>query len=181
VTVRLSDTPVAVASVQVSAALRPSDPDSTDDPDSQSRFSALRSFDILACDATVDGNTCADDEAEFDIVYRSAADAFPGVRPRPAAPDLTLRGFDVADVRATHLRIRVRDNQCTGGPLYQGDVNEVTDPVFSNPDCDSLESSPDRAVLAPPYDQVRIAELQVFGPVLAAEPAGRRTRSGRVR
>jgi extracellular elastinolytic metalloproteinase len=163
VTVKIGDTPVDVSSVQVSAALRPTDA-ADEDSGSQSRFSALRSFDILACDATVGGNTCDTDEAEFVIVFRSTADAFPGVRPRPTAPDLTLRNFDVDDIAATHIRIRVRDNQCTGGPAYQGDVNEVNDPVFSNPDCDSLESTPDRAVLSPPFDQVRIAELQVFGP-----------------
>ena len=163
VTVELSDTPVDVRKVNVSAALRPTD-EANADSGSQSRFSALRSFDILACDATVGGNSCTDDEAEFDIIYRSDADAFPGVRPRPTAPDLALRSFDVTNVEATHIRIRVRDNQCTGGPLYQRDANPSNDPVFSNPDCDSTEQTPDRAVLAPPYDQVRIAELQVFGP-----------------
>jgi extracellular elastinolytic metalloproteinase len=167
VTVELSDTPVDVRQVNVSAALRPTDEENADSG-SQSRFSALRSFDILACDATADGNSCSDDEAEFDIIYRSAADAFPGVRPRPTAPDLTLRSFDVTDVQATHIRIRVRDNQCTGGPLYQGETNPSNDPVFSNPDCDSEEQTPDRAVLAPPYEQVRIAELQVFGPIVKA-------------
>nr|WP_246283649.1 M36 family metallopeptidase [Nocardioides perillae] len=168
VTVELADTPVAIDRVQVSAALRPTDPANTDDPGSQSRFSALRSFDILVCDATVNGNTCTDDQSEFSIVYRSSADAFPGVRPRPTAPDLTLRGFDVTDARATHVRIRVRDSQCTGGPLYSGEANPVNDPVFSNPDCDSLESTPDRQVLSPPFDLVRISELQVFGPPPAA-------------
>ncbi|MGH3458145.1 M36 family metallopeptidase [Aeromicrobium sp.] len=163
VTVKLSTTPEDVSKVKLSAALRPTDGEN-EDSGSQSRFSALRSFEILACDATVGDNTCADDEAEFDIIYRSSADAFPGVRPRPAAADLTLRGFDVTDVQATHIRIRVRDNQCTGGPLYQAETNPSNDPVFSNPDCDSEEQTPDRAVLNPPYEQVRIAELQVFGP-----------------
>ena len=161
VTVELGDTAVLLDRVNVSAALRPTNADN-EDSGSQSRFSALRSFEILVCDATVNGNTCTDDEAEFDVAYRSDADAFPGVRPRPTAPDLTLRGFDIRNVEATHVRIRVRDNQCTGGPAYQADTNPSSDPVFSNPDCDSEESTPDRAVLSPPYDQVRIAELQVF-------------------
>ncbi len=163
VTVKISDTPVDVSQVQVSAALRPTDADN-EDSGSQSRFSALRSFDILVCDATRNDNVCAEDQAEFDIVHRSAADAFPGVRPRPTAPDLTLRPFDVTDAQATHVRIRVRDNQCTGGPAYQGEQNPSNDPVFSDPDCDSTAQSPGRAVLSPPFDQVRIAELQVFGP-----------------
>ncbi|QZY28579.1 M36 family metallopeptidase [Nocardioides coralli] len=163
VTVKIGDQPVRINKVQVSAALRPTDPDNADSG-SQSRFSALRSFDILVCDATVNGNTCTDDEAEFSVAYRSAADAFPGVRPRPTAPDLLLRSFGFRGVKATHVRIRVRDNQCTGGPAYQGDTNPSNDPVFSNPDCDSEETTPDRAVLSPPKEQVRIAELQVFGP-----------------
>ena len=163
VTVQLGDEAVRVNRVNVSAALRPTDADN-EDSGSQSRFSALRSFEILVCDATVNGNTCTDDEAEFDVAYRSAADAFPGVRPRPTAPDLTLREFRFDRVWATHVRIRVRDNQCTGGPAYQAETNPSNDPVFSNPDCDSEEMSPDRAVLSPPKEQVRIAELQVFGP-----------------
>ena len=175
VTVELSNTPVDVRQVNVSAALRPTDEENADSG-SQSRFSALRSFDILACDATVDGNSCTDDEAEFDIIYRSEADAFPGVRPRPTAPDLSLRSFNVTDVEATHIRIRVRDNQCTGGPLYQGETNPSNDPVFSNPDCDSEEQTPDRAVLAPPYEQVRISELQVFGPIVNATTTSTRRR-----
>ncbi|WP_459973046.1 M36 family metallopeptidase [Nocardioides pyridinolyticus] len=175
VTVQLGKTAVPVRTVQVSAALRPTDA-SNEDSGSQSRFSALRSFEILACNATVDGNTCTDDEAEFDVIYRSSADAFPGVRPRPTAPDLALRPFDVRDVKATHIRIRVRDNQCTGGPLYQADANPSNDPVFSNPDCDSTETTPDRAVLSPPAEMVRIAELQVFGPVVKATRGGKRDR-----
>ncbi len=167
VTVKISDTPVPVSEVQVSAALRPTDANN-EDSKSQSRFSALRSFDILVCDTTEPGNTCTTDEAEFDIVYRSAADAFPGVRPRPAAPDLTLRTFQVLTRDATHVRIRVRDNQCTGGEAYSGEQNPVNDPVFSNPDCDSMATTPDRAILSPPHSQVRIAELQVFGPVVTA-------------
>jgi len=161
VTVNLSGSrPAAVDRVQVSAALRPTDPEDTDSG-SQSRFSALRSFDILVCNARQGG--CADD-GDFRVAFRSAADAFPGVRPRPTAPDLTLRGFRFSEVMATHVRIRVRDNQCTGGPLYQAAANPSGDPVFSNPDCDSEAETADHAVFNPPSDMVRIAELQVFGP-----------------
>ena len=163
VTVELGDEPVRINRVNVSAALRPTDAED-EDAESQSRFSALRSFEILVCDATRRRTTCTDDEAEFDVAYRSGADAFPGVRPRPTTPDLALRGFRFDGVDATHVRIRVRDSQCTGGPLYQAAANPSNDPVFSNPDCDSEEQTPDRAVLTPPADMVRIAELQVFGP-----------------
>ena len=184
VTVRLGDEPVLVEEVQVSAALRPTDAED-EDSKAQSRFSALRSFDILACNAAENGNTCDEDEAEFDVIYRSAPDAFPGVRPRPTAPDLALRAFQVRAVEATHIRIRVRDNQCTGGPDYTGEANPVNDPVFSNPDCASEESTPDRAVLNPPREQVRVAELQVFGaPATQASAASAaaectRTRKGK--
>jgi extracellular elastinolytic metalloproteinase len=41
------------------------------------------------------------------------------VNPRPAAPDLILRRFDVPDTLATHVRIRVLANQCTGNPAPQ--------------------------------------------------------------
>jgi extracellular elastinolytic metalloproteinase len=163
VTVELGDEPVRINRVNVSAALRPTDAED-EDAESQSRFSALRSFEILVCDATRRRTTCTDDEEEFDVAFRSSADAFPGVRPRPTAPDLALRGFRFDGVDATHVRIRVRDSQCTGGPLYQAAANPSNDPVFSNPDCDSEEQTPDRAVLTPPADMVRIAELQVFGP-----------------
>jgi extracellular elastinolytic metalloproteinase len=174
VTVKLGDEPVDVAEVQASAALRQTRPGDAD-PGGQNRFSALRSFDILACDATVGGNTCDKDEAEFQIIFRSADDAFPGVRPRPTAPDLTLRAFEVEPTKATHIRLRVRHNQCTGGPDYTGEANPVNDPVFSNPDCASEASTPDRAVLNPPREHVRAAELQVFGRTAqgldAAQPA----------
>lgn len=40
-------------------------------------------------------------------LYTSPADAFPGGRPRPLAPDMTLRDLDVPDTTATHVRLRV--------------------------------------------------------------------------
>ena len=43
--------------------------------------------------------------------------------------------------------------------------------MFTNPDCDSEEQTPDRAVLTPPSQEVRIAELQVFGPVVSTKAA----------
>ena len=42
--------------------------------------------------ATVDGNTCSEDQSEFQIVYRSSADAF------PAGRKFQQRGFDVAQM-----------------------------------------------------------------------------------
>lgn len=166
VTVKLKKA-TRISTAQVSAALRPQD-EADADPAAQSRFSALRSFDILVCDATK--GSCATD-ARFKVAYKSRNDAFPGVRPRPAAPDLLLRSFSFKPVRATHVRIVVRASQCTGGPLFQAAANPSNDPIFSNPDCDSEDATPDRLVLTPPVEQVRIAELQVF-----AAPAKKKRR-----
>ncbi|MDP9405264.1 MAG: M36 family metallopeptidase, partial [Actinomycetota bacterium] len=143
--------------------------DEEDDVGTQSRFSALRSFDIFTCDAS-SGADCGSDEAAYQKVFASADDAFPGKRPRPKVPDFLLRPFDVKDTMATHVRLVVRDNQCTGGPDFQGDVNPVNDPVFSLPDCDSrgtsvgrqLRNTRGQPLLDPPENIVRAAELQVF-------------------
>jgi hypothetical protein len=178
------DAPVTVTDVQVSAVLNggceadtitgecPEEEDSprNEDPGTQNRFSALRSFDILTCNAAA-GADCGRAES-FTRVFASADDAFPSLRPRPKVKDLSLRPFDVTDSRATHVRMVVRDSQCTGGPDFQGERNEDNDPAF-NPDCDTEASSPDREVLSPPKDVVRAAELQVFAtPVAPPREAG---------
>ena len=83
-------------------------------------------------------------------MFTSPADAFPSVAPRPRAPDLIIRSFDVPRVRATHVRLRVITNQCTGTPAYAGDQDD--DPLNIT-DC-AAGSTQD--------DNVRAAELQVF-------------------
>jgi extracellular elastinolytic metalloproteinase len=139
VTVRLaeSDTPIQVRRVQVSAMLAPT----------QNRFSALRRFQILTCDAGV--GDCADD-GDFTLVFESPEDAFPAVAPRPRAPDLIMRSFDVERSRATHVRLRVVANQCTGGPDFAGEQD--MDPR-ARTDC---------RLASPQALNVRAAELQVF-------------------
>ena len=107
-----------VTRVQVSAMLRPAitgDPD----PGGQNRFSALRQFRVLACTAV--GNVDCADAADYTAVFTSPADAFPSIAPRPRAPELIVRSFDIPDVNATHLRFEVVTNQCTGGPDYAGE------------------------------------------------------------
>src|SRR3712207_7022477 len=52
--------------------------------------------------------------------YTSPADAFPGRTPRPRAPQLIFRSFDIPTTTATHLQLRVVHSQCTGGPNYNG-------------------------------------------------------------
>ena len=88
---------------------------------------------------------------DFTTVFTSPANAFPAVRPRPRAPQLIIRSFDLSG-SATHLRFVVLDNQCTGAPDYRGDQDD--DPINVT-DC-SAGSVQDLTV--------RVAEVQVFGP-----------------
>ena len=145
VTVQLAG-PQLVSTVNVSALLRPA---VTGDPDAggQNRFSALRSFAVLACDATV--ADCATD-AGYHLVFQSAPDAFPGGGFRPVASQLNLRTFHFNPTRATHLRLRVLSSQCTGNPRYAGEQDN--DPTAAT---DCTTASPFAA-------QVRIAEFQAF-------------------
>jgi hypothetical protein len=133
--------------VQVSALLRTRRPDDANDP-GQNRFSALRSFEILACQAT--GAVDCSQDAQFHSVFTSAADQFPSGVPRPRAPELLMQSFDVPQTRASHVRLRVLTNQCTGQTAYQGDLDD--DPA-NDADC-RTGSMQD--------DNVRAAELQVF-------------------
>jgi hypothetical protein len=119
VTVDLAGTdPVKIKSLQISTLVGPG----------QNRFTALRQFEIWASNAQ--SSDCSTD-AGFSKVYTSAADAFPGDSPRPNAPQMLLRSFDIPDVRATHLRLVAKTSQCTGNPGYQGDqdndINNIAD------------------------------------------------------
>ncbi|HVE97925.1 MAG TPA: M36 family metallopeptidase [Mycobacteriales bacterium] len=168
VTVDLSGTRQLVAEVQVSAANRPQETGNADDPLANSRFAALRSFEILTCDTTT-GKACEGEE-DFKVIYTSPADAFPTGRPRPLAPNLQIRTFDVPDTMATHVRLRVLTNQCTGNPIYSGAENPVGEPL-SDPDCVSGFTGATLVTTDPNTPptinnsqafRVRAAELQVF-------------------
>jgi extracellular elastinolytic metalloproteinase len=123
----------------------------------RNRFTALRRFRLAV---STDGTT-------FRPHYTSPADAFPGFNPRPVAPEMILRSFSFPEVRASHVRIVVLDNQCTGNTAFQGDQD--ADPT-SGSDCrlGSPGAGPVPVfgdlpqVLAPRDDEVHIAELQVF-------------------
>jgi hypothetical protein len=142
VTVNLAGTEARnITDVAVSAMIAPG----------QSRFAALRSFELWACNAAA-GADCSTD-AGFTKVYTSAGDAFPGDAPRPNGPHLILRDFKVPKFTATHLRLRVLANQCTGGPAYQGEQD--LDPAATT-DCDTNVS----AVSTRRF--VRVAEIQAF-------------------
>jgi extracellular elastinolytic metalloproteinase len=117
---------------------------------SQNRFTALRQFEVWACNAEKDNCSTS---AGFDHVYTSRDDAFPGDPPRPVAPHMILRGFDIPNVKATHLRLVAVTSQCTGGPLFQGEQD--ADPT-NNTDCDS------NVLAGASRSFVRAAEFQVF-------------------
>ncbi|MET0233192.1 MAG: M36 family metallopeptidase [Kibdelosporangium sp.] len=142
------DRPQLVSRVQLSAQLRPQavpDPD----PEAQNRFTAVRKFEVLSCNAVL-GRDCAD-PANYRKVYTSPANAFPADVPRPTAPDLAARSFRIPPTLATHLMVRVLTNQCTGAPEYAG--SQHNDPR-STSDC----TTGNPAVA----QSVRIAEFQAF-------------------
>ena len=133
-----------VRRVQVSAMLRPAGNDASD-PDSGSRFTALRKFAIEVCTSR-----CTTPSARWRRIYTSRDNAFPAVRPRPVAPNLQLRSFDVRDTPATHVRLVALENQCTGFAGYAGEQDN--DPL-NDTDCKAA-SDADLSV--------RAAELEVF-------------------
>ncbi len=156
VTVNLTGGSHRVERVNVSAFLRPQEEGNKfGDTDTQSRFSALRQFQILTCTASAANENCTDPDQGFTNVYTSPSTAENGPAsagvPRPTAPDLQFKSYDVRDTSATHVQLRVLTNQCTGGPAYQDDPD--ADPA-NNSDCPS--GSEEDSV-------VRAAELQVFG------------------
>ena len=63
---------------------------------------------------------------------------------------MTLRTWDLSDQLATHVRLVVLDNQCTGQPSYQGDQDN--DPAV-NADCLATARA----------SEVHASELEVFG------------------
>ena len=150
-----------VGRVQVSAMLLPG----------QNRFTAVRQF---AIEVSTNGLV-------FNRVFTSGPAAFPGDTPRPVAPELILRSFDLpSTVSATHVRIVVLENQCTGNTAFQG-VQDA-DPL-NGTDC--RDGSPGSLPVVPPFElptaqvvaerdtEVRIAELQVFGPAAPPPPVNR--------
>jgi extracellular elastinolytic metalloproteinase len=152
VSVDLAGDVSTVRRVQVSAYLTPAPASATDlplaqeDPDSGSRFTALRQFALEACTAD-----CASEDATWTEFYTSPADAFPSTLPRPVAPTLTMRAFDVPDTEAAAVRLVTLENQCTGQEAYAG---QQTASATVLTDC---KEGSDRGTI------VHAAELQVFG------------------
>ncbi|MCY4725773.1 M36 family metallopeptidase [Nocardioides sp. STR2] len=161
-----------VRRVQVSAHLTPAPASGTDiplaqdDPDSGSRFTALRQFALEACTSG-----CGSPDATWTRFYTSPADAFPSTLPRPVAPTLTMRGFDVPDTEAAAVRLVTLENQCTGQEAYAGQQTASTTVLT---DC---KEGSDRGTI------VHAAELQVFGedatlPAQPGQPGGTTTGTG---
>ncbi|MGH3679424.1 MAG: M36 family metallopeptidase [Natronosporangium sp.] len=119
----------------------------------QNRFTALRQFELYACTAgtgpnpTCDGGT----DAGWDRFLRSQRDAFPAPAQRPSSPDLVLRSFQVPPTSATHVKLVVVANQCTGNPLYQSQQHD--DPAAPSTDCRTTSTG---------ANEVRAAELQLL-------------------
>ncbi|MBB6629270.1 M36 family metallopeptidase [Nocardioides sp. KIGAM211] len=139
-----------VKRVQVSAMLNPAPADPSEiplaaDPDSGSRFTALRRFALEACVAK-----CGSAGAKWKRFYTSKAAAFPSLAPRPVAPDLILRSFKVKPTKAAAIRFVALENQCTGTPAYAGEQDN--DPT-NDTDC---RTASDRGSI------VHAAELQVY-------------------
>ncbi len=177
VTVALAGGRQKVAEIQVSAINRPQETSNDYDPFGQSRFAALRSFQIFVCDDTT-GTDCAEADS-YQLAYTSPEDGFPSIRPRPTSPNLLFRTFDIPnDPMATHVRLVVLTNQCTGNPLFTREENPVEEP-FSDPDCmegrtlatlvtTDPQNSPPTTNNTQKH-RVRAAELQVFSTSLAPQ------------
>jgi extracellular elastinolytic metalloproteinase len=130
-----------ITHVEVSAMIAPGN----------SRFAALRSFDLYACNAAA-GADCST-AAGYTKVFSSADDAFPGDAPRPISPELIMRDFTIPKTKATHLRLVVRASQCTGGPAYQGEQDLD---ASATTDCDTNVAANSTRRF------VRVAEIEAF-------------------
>ncbi len=141
VTVDLAGGEHTVDSVNVSAMLN--------DSGGQNRFSALRQFAIEVC-----SGKCSSGD-DFRRIYTSRANAFPSVPPRPKAPHLILRSFDLPDAKATHVRLVVLTNQCTGVKEFKKESDNDTTKKST-----CLVGYP--PAIPGQGNIVRAAELQVF-------------------
>ena len=96
------------------------------DPEADiNRFQNLRRFRVLTCNAR--GQITCEEDRDYREVFTSPEDAFPGAAPRPVAPELRMRSFDIPPTRATHVRVELLTNQCQGGPAFAGEQDEDPD------------------------------------------------------
>ncbi|WP_306205235.1 M36 family metallopeptidase [Actinoplanes sp. RD1] len=113
-----------------------------------SMYSTMRQFEILTCNAAA-GADCASD-AGYRVAYTSPANAFETSTFRPKVPNLIMKSFAVRPANATHVKLRVLTNQCTGNPAYAGE--QENDP----------RSLSDCATGAPAAANTVASEFQVF-------------------
>jgi hypothetical protein len=166
VTVDLAGGQQLVEGVNVSAFLSGRDNgDEQDEVGNQNRFTALRQFEIHTCAAS-DANQQCGDANTFTKIYTSPPDAFPGDEPRPVAPDLALQTFDVPDTSATHVRMVVVSNQCTGSAVFRDNT------LDNDPDSNSSCRIGNTSGVARTDQTVRAAELQVFSQPLDRDGDG---------
>lgn len=134
------------------------------------RLPGLRQFEIRVC-----SGECSNPETDFETVaYTSAPDAFPGSYFRPTQPQLDLRAFEFPAIKASHVQLRVLHSQCSGGPLYQGELDN--DPL-NNTDCMASGSQiaglnlvlGGSVVSAPAGSYVRATDIQVFSSSASSE------------
>ena len=128
----------------------------------QNRFTALRQFELQVCTAGGPDNPTCDGSVSdgWTSVLVSDPDAFPAINPRPVAPELNLRAFDLSGTTtATHVKFIVLNNQCTGQPSFQGEQDQ--DPN-STTDCRGTATG---------AEQVRAAELQLLSSSAAVDGA----------
>ena len=135
--------------IQVSAMLRHRDP-GRPGATAARRAGSRRCGSSSCWRATRAARSTARRTSQFTSVFTSAADAFPSAIPRPRAPELIIRSFAVPQTRATHVRLRVLTNQCTGRPPTRATRTTTRGNVT---DCDDGSTQD---------DNVRAAELQVF-------------------
>jgi hypothetical protein len=150
--------PVTLRWANVSAMLAFTNP-------TTNRFTALRSFALYACTAGKDpaNPTCSGTiAAGWKSLIVSQDDAFPSVNPRPIGPNLTLRGWQLPQTTATHVKLVVLTNQCTGQTSYQGDQDN--DPAV-NADCRN-GTGVSRA------NEVHAAELQLYSSPASVQGKG---------
>ena len=83
-------------------------------------------------------------------MFTSPADAFPSIAPRPRAPELIIRSFDIPDTGRRTCGFEVVTNQCTGAPDYAGEQD--ADP----------RAGTDCTTNSPQALNVRAAEFQAF-------------------
>jgi hypothetical protein len=171
ITVDLGGGTHTVELVKVSAMVSPG----------ESGQSSVRRFRLEACEAGVPTilNTCGPNGI-FTTIYTSPANTAPGCgllpicpatsipfdagTPFVGAPALLWRAIDVDPTDATHVRLTILDNQCSGTPEYQGEQD--ADPANWT-DCDGFDEDGDGAELTQllvsnAYNDGRVAELQVF-------------------